>query len=322
MLLNLQLLRAFAALSVVLFHTIQVSESYDVSTNWLFYFEGWGASGVDVFFVISGFVMLYTQLDNKRSVKSFLLSRAVRIVPMYWLLTTFLIVMYFVAPFIFQELIITPDWALASFAFMSKAVTGVNPIVYVGWTLEWEMLFYFVFGISLWFRSWSISLILTTSVLFVFALSVSNFILMEFIAGLFVALLTKKYGFKKFGITSLVLGSILLLISINDDVRETLINSREILWGIPSALIVYGAVTINQANSPFGKLLGDASYSIYLIQIFSIPFFYKLFSISKLGLDSDFLAIICILSTAIGGVVMYLIIEKPITKFIRKTLQI
>ncbi|MDB2405246.1 acyltransferase family protein [bacterium] len=62
MLLNLQILRAFAALSVVLFHTIGTSSSYGFDTRWISYLEGWGASGVDVFFVISGFVMLYTQL--------------------------------------------------------------------------------------------------------------------------------------------------------------------------------------------------------------------------------------------------------------------
>ena len=68
MLLNLQLLRAFAALNVVLFHTIGTC-FLRYETDFISYLEGWGANGVDIFFVISGFVMLYTQIDNKRTVK-------------------------------------------------------------------------------------------------------------------------------------------------------------------------------------------------------------------------------------------------------------
>ena len=315
-LLNLQILRAFAALSVVLFHTIGTSSSYGFDTRWISYLEGWGASGVDVFFVISGFVMLYTQLDNKRSVKDFLVSRAIRIIPIYWLLTIIIAVVYLVAPFAFRELVVTPDRLLASLGFMSMALIGKDPIVYQGWTLEWEMLFYLVFGISLFFRSWTATLAVTTVVLLAVALAASNFILMEFVAGLLIALLFKKYGFKRFGRSSLIVGSLLLLISINSDVRA-LIESRVILWGIPSVLIVYGAVATKQLNSSIGKLLGDASYSIYLIQMLFIPIFYKALSIIGLNVNSDIMAIICLVANAIGGTIMHLTVEKPITRVLK-----
>ena len=85
MIMNLQLLRAFAALNVVVLHTIGTADSYGYETNLISYLEGWGANGVDIFFVISGFVMLYTQLDNKKTVKDFLILRAIRIIPIYWL---------------------------------------------------------------------------------------------------------------------------------------------------------------------------------------------------------------------------------------------
>jgi len=316
MLVNLQILRAFAALSVVLFHTIGTAKSYGFNTRWISYLEGWGASGVDLFFVISGFVMLYTQLDHKRSVRDFLVSRAIRIIPIYWLLTIIIAVVYLVAPFAFRELVVTPDWLLASLSFMSTGLIGKYPIVYQGWTLEWEMFFYLVFGISLFFRSWTATLTATTVVLLAVALAVSNFILMEFVAGLLIALLFKKYGIKRFERTSLIVGSLLLLISINSDVRA-LTESRVILWGIPSVLIVYGAVTTMQLNSSIGKLLGDASYSIYLIQMLSIPIFYKALSIISVNVNSDIMAIICLVATAIGGTIMHLTVEKPITRFLR-----
>jgi exopolysaccharide production protein ExoZ len=315
--LNLQILRAFAALNVVVYHIISAAASYGYETNLISYLEDWGANGVDIFFVISGFVMLYTQLDNKRSVKDFLILRAIRIIPIYWLLTFTIITIYSVAPFVFREMVVTAEWAFASLGFMSNALVGKNPVVYLGWTLEWEMLFYLVFGLSLWFRGWAVTLSVTSLALIGIAFAVSNFILLEFLAGLLIALLFKCYGFNSFGKISLILGGLLLSLSISGEVRE-LVESRVILWGLPSVLIVYGAVTTPQVSSKLGKLLGDASYSIYLIQMLSIPVFYKLLSFLNIQLSNDLLAIACLIATAIGGTVMYLLIEKPMTQSIKR----
>ena len=109
MLSNLQFLRAFAALSVVAFHTILAAASYGYETNLISSLEGWWANGVDIFFVISGFVMLYTQLESKRTVKDFLILRAIRIIPIYWLLTFTVITIYVVAPSVFREMVVTTE---------------------------------------------------------------------------------------------------------------------------------------------------------------------------------------------------------------------
>ena len=313
---NLQLLRAFAALNVVLFHTIALAANYGYETNLISYLEGWGQNGVDIFFVISGFVMLYTQLNNKKTVKVFLMLRAIRIIPIYWLLTFTFITIYIVAPYVFKETVVTTEWALASLGFMSTAVLGEMPILFIGWSLEWEMLFYLVFGLSLWFRSWAVTLSVTSLALIAIAFAVSNFILFEFLAGLLIALLFKRNGFNSFGKVSLVLGGLLLSLSISEEVRE-LVESRVILWGLPSIFIVYGAVAAPQINSKLGKLLGDASYSIYLIQMLSIPVFYKLLVVLGIELSNDFLALACLIATAIAGTVMYLFIEKPMTHMIK-----
>ena len=317
MLLNLQLLRAFAALNVVLYHTIGAAVSYGYETNLISYLEGWGANGVDIFFVISGFVMLYTQLDDKRTVKDFLILRAIRIIPIYWLLTLTTTAIYIAAPFLFRDMIISTEWVLASLGFMSAAVVEKFPVLAVGWTLEWEMLFYLVFGLSLWFRSWAVTLSVTSLALIGIAIAVSNFILLEFLAGLIIALLFKRYGFNSFGKVSLILGGLLLSLSISEEVRA-LVESRVILWGLPSVLIVYGAVTTPQVSSKLGKLLGDASYSIYLFHQFLIPVLYKIQSFLDIQLSNDLLALTCFIASAIGGTVMYLIIEKPMTQLIKR----
>ena len=316
MIMNLQLLRAFAALNVVVLHTIGTADSYGYETNLISYLEGWGANGVDIFFVISGFVMLYTQLDNKKTVKDFLILRAIRIIPIYWLLTFTIITIYIVFPSAFREMVVSTEWALASLGFMATAILGKFPIVYLGWTLELEMLFYLVFGLSLWFRSWAVTLSVTSLALIGIAFAVSNFILLEFLAGLLIALLFKRNGFNSFGKVSLVLGGLLLSLSISEEVRE-LVESRVILWGLPSIFIVYGAVAAPQINSKLGKLLGDASYSIYLIQMLSIPIFYKLLVVLGIESSNDFLALACLIATTIAGTVMHLFIEKPMTHLIK-----
>ena len=68
---NLQFLRAFASINVVYFHTLLGSESYGKSTNILQILGGWGANGVDIFFVISGFVMIYSHIQNPKKFTNF-----------------------------------------------------------------------------------------------------------------------------------------------------------------------------------------------------------------------------------------------------------
>ncbi|MEO5329756.1 MAG: acyltransferase [Magnetococcus sp. THC-1_WYH] len=314
---NLQILRAFAALNVVFGHIIGNAEYYNYDTSFSFTLAGWASSGVDIFFVISGFVMLFTQLEHKRSVTDFITSRIIRIVPIYWLITTIIILTKLFIPNSFRTMVITAKKTLASYTFLSGAIGDDYPIVGVGWTLEWEMLFYLVFGLSLWFRTWTASLASVVFGLTAFAVSTSNYIVMEFVFGLFAALAYKKFLVKPhFGIVMLSCGVIFLLVSISPFIRETFEN-RVLLYGIPSLLIVYGVVTIEQFRSKFGELLGDASYCIYLLQMPLIPIFYKLVAKLDLSLNNDLIAVFCLLFTALGGIVMHLIIEKPLTRFLK-----
>ena len=132
-----------------------------------------------------------------------------------------------------------------------------------------------------------------------------------------VALLYKRYGHHRYGIASFVLGSALLSLSLFESVK-LLTDSRVILWGLPSFFIVYGVISAPQVKSKVGKLLGDASYSIYLIQMLSIPVYYKFLSILNIQINNDLLAIACLIATAIGGVMMYLLVEKPMISFLKK----
>jgi peptidoglycan/LPS O-acetylase OafA/YrhL len=83
-LLNIQALRGVAAFLVVVLHTLGTAADYGFSTRVFSPLRGWGFGGVDLFFVISGFVMVHVQRVKAYTPGRFLLNRVVRICPLYW----------------------------------------------------------------------------------------------------------------------------------------------------------------------------------------------------------------------------------------------
>lgn len=315
MLNNIQALRAFAALNVVFFHIIGVAISYNQGVSFLDFLSGWGANGVDIFFVISGFIMVYIQDKKSRTPLYFLYNRIVRIAPIYWFLTICIASIYFLSSSAFVGKELDLGYFLSSLAFMSKALNYGEPLLYVGWTLEYEMFFYFLFSLGLIFKSNIKSFIIPISILFFTALlGLTQLIVLEFALGMICA---KLYLFGKYnhlGSQSFIVGSILLLISIFYKIDI----DRFFIYGIPSLFIVFGLVNMKQINNRVLIYLGNASYSIYLIQVFTIPIFYRLSSKFLSSLQNDFVSILALLFTAIMGCILYSLVEKNITSFINK----
>lgn len=145
---NIQVLRGFAAIAVVTFHTVLTASKYQFPPDLLSVLSEWGKNGVDVFFVISGFIMVYIQTVKRDTPLKFLTHRIVRIVPLYWTLTLGLVFLYLLIPGVFNEMKMTSSWALSSFFFISGPFYNTYPVLYLGWTLEYEMLFYVVFAVG------------------------------------------------------------------------------------------------------------------------------------------------------------------------------
>lgn len=103
MLNNIQVLRGFAALIVVVFHIVGASNSYKMPAEIFGLTGALGRSGVDIFFVISGFIMVYTQYNKKTKPLSFIKDRIIRVVPIYWVFSFLFLALYFVMPTIFRE---------------------------------------------------------------------------------------------------------------------------------------------------------------------------------------------------------------------------
>ena len=149
---SLQYLRAGAAWLVVFHHYMQIVHDFQHTTILGYIFSWYGDFGVDVFFVISGFVMYYTVSIKEYSVQSFLIGRLVRIAPAYWVATMVLLA----ASLVYQEAYAwtkwTPESLVQSLLFIpneNPSGIGVYPFLTVGWTLNIEIFFYGLLGFSL-----------------------------------------------------------------------------------------------------------------------------------------------------------------------------
>lgn len=315
MLYNLQILRAFAALNVVYFHIIKSAESYGQPVVLFGILDGWGANGVDIFFVISGFVMVYTQSLREKKPTFFFANRLVRIVPIYWFLTLFLLFLYFVYPIGFREL--RPDRlsTFYSFFFLSGATGNELPLLYVGWTLEYEMLFYTLFCVGIFLRKGNLQIIFPSVILVLLVLTGTvQLIALEFVLGMLCARLHLFRSFKKFAVPSILIALCWFLTSIFLNVEI----HRFFLYGIPSLILIFGLVQISQSKNSFFIYLGDASYSIYLVQVFTIPIFYKITSWLLSSVNGDVLSILALISSGGFGCLVYRYVERPMTNRLKR----
>ena len=317
---NLQLLRAFAALNVVLLHVIQSAKNWGYHPIELAKLGTWGASGVDLFFVISGFILVFIQSLKVRSPIDFFLDRVIRICPLYWLLTTICVGLLILAPALFRTISFSPAWAAASYMFIADATLDRQPVLYMGWTLELEMLFYVLFSMSLMAKKLTHSILVAASaiVLANLFLDIPNLImLIEFIMGMAIAYLfmNKRMSTENAAVL-IVLGVLALLASVGSN--RLIDDSRILTWGIPAALIVFGCVNFHQVKSGIMTRLGDASYSIYLLQIFMIPLYYRIIKAAELPVDySSIIAIGCVAASAFAGLAFHVFVEVKMTNVLR-----
>jgi exopolysaccharide production protein ExoZ len=313
---SIQYLRAAAAIAVLVFHAAQRG-----GTSF-----GAGAAGVDVFFVISGFIMW--MISARATPISFLARRAARIVPLYWLVTLSVAGTAMVAPSTFPNLKPTFGHVVKSLLFYPHFDPSgiVAPLIVPGWTLEYEVFFYLIFALSLFAAARSRALVLTAALgLLVLAgqlmqpsnpalATYTHPLLLEFLSGVWLGKAWVE-GVRLppiIGAALLALGAALLAIvaAAGIDVEPV----RIFVWGVPAFLIVAGAVALEPVRDwPIAKFLGDASYSIYLVHGLAIAFCVRILAL----LHIDALAIFLGVSIA-GGIVTgcgcYLLIEKPLLR--------
>ena len=333
----IQILRALAALMVVAHHTtIMLNQRNQLPIgNWLN-----GASGVDIFFVISGFVMTISTapLQSKRTphpARTFLARRVERVVPMYWLVTTVKVVVLLLVPALGLNGLGSASHVAGSYLFWPSynPEHAIEPVVVVGWTLNYEMAFYLLFALALawrrrplWvvappllaFAVWRLTHILRGPVWLDFYM---NTMLLEFLFGMLLGLALPWVRRVPWPLgLLLVVGGLVPLFFWRDPVVAI---GRGLSWGVPALAVVAGALIMESrwgARSPRWMLeLGDASYSIYLIHTFALPAVGLLltrFHHPWQGEVAVSLAGAVVLST-LAGELAYRLIERPMTAWFK-----
>ncbi|QJU57275.1 acyltransferase [Sphingomonas sp. AP4-R1] len=282
--LSLEAGRFFAALAVVLFHIdITTSQPKYFGHHVARWFAG-GFSGVEFFFVLSGFVIVSAHYADLRSpdkaavTRTFLWKRFVRLYPALWgILLVLAPAVYFVTALQWSGPVSLVD-VVAAFA-----ITPISEdrILAVEWTLRYEVLFYALFALLLWKRALGISgfAILIGLSLLSYAVSVSGiagfFVSpypLMFVAGAAIAFASRTMALR-FAWPSCAIGAAIFLwrlkVCADHPAREGLLFWDSTFFGLGAALIVYGLVAW-ESRRPIAvpralQYLGAASYSIYLI---------------------------------------------------------
>jgi peptidoglycan/LPS O-acetylase OafA/YrhL len=323
---SLQVLRFIAAWIVVALHITQVNQRI---TGHGALFEI-GNSGVDIFFVISGFIMAYT--FRGKTASSFAIQRIARIVPLYWLLTGAVFVGALVQPSLFLHTTANLGGLLKSLLFIpyQKAPGMPQPMLFQGWTLNYEMFFYAIFACCIKYTrkpvvSAAAILIALTVIGYMAGYSSIYFrfytdpILLEFTYGLLLyglyqsGLLTSRFTW-----TLMLIGGSLLLVQFDrPDLGGAL---RAYTRGIPAFLIVAGFLGWKLPHFPMRNVfihLGDCSYSTYLGHPFIIGIVAAAF-MPAIGLPAA-TALIAV-GTIIVSDITYRLVEKPANESLRRVL--
>ncbi len=285
---GVQALRAVAALTVVAGHSTDYLAVQNGSLPPVFHYLH-GPAGVDIFFVISGFVMAVSAerlRSRQHPARLFLWRRMIRIVPLYWLLT----VVRYVAAWVRPTLSVHGRPALrelvGSLAFVPyRGLDGqVHPLLPVGWTLSFEMMFYLLFAAALAVRGGYATVLAPTIFLLAAAnvlrepswpvwTALVNPIVLEFLAGVGVGVLVLRERLPRrwTGVAMAVAGLVVLGFMIPSPPAI----SRPLVWGTGATALVLGMVVLEPVVGPrlpgWLLALGDASYSIYLMQSFVFP---------------------------------------------------
>ncbi|WP_207420954.1 acyltransferase family protein [Desertivirga brevis] len=349
---SIQALRAMAVVLVVYVHIVDSSTFTNPQQKNFFYLENWGAIGLDLFFVISGFIMtvITPNYVKTRNWKDFLLKRALRIIPIYWLLSIFSYVVSTVrgSSFTFEKIIKTllflPVFDTSEFVF---------PIIPVGWSLSLEMYFYFVIAGLLVFAN---KKIYRNLLVILFTLPVIGFfikpeqafykflfspLLLEFALGIVSGLIFRHISstasssnnrrLRWWAATGTALGLALMITTlftgysnvadasvVSENIEKAFL--RTLIWGLPSAIFLTGVVLIEnlfniKCPGIFVKL-GDASYSCYLLHTtILIPVAMKIFKLTGFG-NGDVYIFFSLVFVLTGSLFFYQFGEKKLNIFI------
>ncbi len=336
-----QHLRGVAATLVVIHHAVEIVPKYYRTTSVL---ERaltpivLGDAAVDLFFLISGFIMMVSTAGERSTLaaaRDFAQRRLFRIVPLYWFYTTIVVAVMLGAPALLPAHRFDWGHTLCSYLFIpcENSAGHVRPPLHMGWTLNYEMYFYLLMALFLPLGRRRTVLLITA----LFALSsachgfvpksngVLHFytdpILLNFVLGMGLGCLHASWrptaplawglfvgGLAAFSVFAFA-GSFGL--------------PRIFTTGIASALLIAGSINLPAATpGRLGRALGaigNSSYSLYLVHFFTLPLWGKAISATGLArLPADLLLGGSVIFSVVAGLLSFWLIETPLARFLRK----
>jgi exopolysaccharide production protein ExoZ len=311
---NLQLLRGIAALGVVFYH-LDFRLAGDFHTDFF---------GVGTFFVISGFIMCYiTHTDAAH----FLERRILRIVPLYWLLTAGVTLLYY-------GLADNGWWFISSLLFLPS---DRFPVLGVGWTLNLEMYFYAIFAVALWISRRFAPLIAAAAVLAVFAADrvwpgafplriYAHVYVFNFVVGILVYYLWS--GVMDFVPRKIAIAAGVALVAFPYLTQFNIRFWLAELWMWPAwpyflpPLVVTGSLLLNRAGADLQWrpliIFGDASYSLYLTHEITLHFWPST-AVASLGSPKTNILpmLLALAACLVVGIAVHFMVERPLGRLVR-----
>lgn len=327
---SIQFLRFVAATLVVLFHahlgvTTRVIGGVAPAEAYLF---GFGKVGVHIFFVISGYIMYLTNVARPEpfSAPRFFTRRLIRVYPIYWI---------FALAYLAVEIPLALAPALAPGQLVGALLlwpADAPLVIGPAWTLSFELYFYFAFGLAMMLGRrlglWALTAAFLLSIVIgaathpstpLGALATSG-LLLEFVAGVWIARVTSTVALPR------MLGWLSLALALAGFAAGLAWGydrlSTAIVWGVPSALLIAGAVILEQTAptraraGPIRRLsvLGDSSYSLYLGHLLLVTLAtYLLAQAGVLPLPVPVAVAITLVAIGVAHG-FYLIVERPLVR--------
>lgn len=282
-----------------------------------------GAYGVDIFFIISGIVMM---MCTETSSDKFFLRRIIRIAPIYYIFTLLVFLIAVLVPTWLNNTTANPVHLIKSLLFVpfDKNGVGHTPVLFLGWTLNFEMYFYLLFAIALKlshkYRG-EITSVFIVTIWFLTSfvseyplMAYNNSVVIEFIMGmaLYHVLFAKRYGQAML---------CMALIGLSVVLSPDLLQERGIKYGLPC--LVFVAIFLwllkDKPMPKWSVMLGGASYALYLTHPYIIQAFDKVFGWFDKGAAYQVSAtILSVILVNLLAVAIFYWLEKPIQRYLRQ----
>ncbi|HYP83644.1 acyltransferase [Variovorax sp.] len=321
---SVQILRAIAASTVVYLHTFTP--------------PSFGLFGVDLFFLISGFVMCLVIDHKEPSPGAFMIDRVTRIVPLYWAVTTMVLLVAWLAPSVMGTTVANVPHYLLSLMFIPhfRDDGQLFPMLMPGWSLNYEMLYYAIIAMVLVLDRRHYKRPLALALIAVYALSngawldpssasgqfLHQTLWLEFVLGIGCYQIHRHRLLERLPKSVALVGAVLAYVAM---VRFEGTADRLFTAGIPSffmllfSLQLEGAIRrLDAAALRFIVHIGDASYATYLSHMFVIGFVERIV-FARLHIDKNTATALFTLACCLAvGSLLYRLVDKPLMRLARQ----